>query len=108
MKYKKEWLTGKLVGDNKESKMDEKFLDLQMEKSTEGLSESSVQFMVQTVFFVFLISLSLLSVIMYIYLENICSSCFFQNELGTFISFGGVKGGNFVTEWGEWIFIARE
>ena len=63
VKYKKEWLTGKPVGDNKESKMDEQFLDLQMEKSTEGLSESSVQFMLQAVFFVFLIFLGLISVI---------------------------------------------
>ena len=100
-------MTGKPVDDNKESRMDEKFLDLQMEKSTEGLSESSVQFMVQTVFFVFLIFLALISVmIQHIYLENTSISCHFQNEYGAFISFGGVKGGNFVTEWGEWLFMS--
>ena len=59
-------MTGKPVDDNKESRMDETFLDLQMEKSTEGLSESSVQFMIQTVFFVFLIFLAMISVMIYI------------------------------------------
>ena len=71
MKYKKEWLTGKPVGDNKESKMDEKFLDLQMEKSTEGLSESSMQFMVQAVFFVILIALAVIRVMINIPLHII-------------------------------------
>ena len=41
-------MTGKTVDDNLESPMDEKFMEYQMEKSTEGLSESSVQFTVQT------------------------------------------------------------
>ena len=62
VKYKEEWMTGKAVDDNIESKMDEKFLEFQIEKSTEGLSESSVQFMVQTVFFVIFIYMALVSV----------------------------------------------
>ena len=55
-------MTGKTVDDNPESPMDEKFMEFQMEKSTEGLSESSVQFMVQTVFFVIFVYIALSSV----------------------------------------------
>ena len=62
MKYKEERKTGKVVDDNIESPMDKKFLEFQMEKSTEGLSESIVQFMVQTVFFVTFIYIALESV----------------------------------------------
>ena len=62
MKYKEERKTGKVVNDNIESPMDKKFLEFQMEKSTEGLSESIVQFMVQTVFFVTFIYIALESV----------------------------------------------
>ena len=62
VKYKEEWMTGKAVDDNIESQMDKNFLEFQIEKSTEGLSESSVQFMVQTVFFVTFIYIALESV----------------------------------------------
>ena len=62
MKYKEERKTGKVVNDNIESPMDNEFLEFQMEKSTEGLSESIVQFMVQTVFFVTFIYIALESV----------------------------------------------
>ena len=62
MKYKAERKTRKVVDDNIESPMDKKFLEFQMEKSTEGLSESIVQFMVQTVFFVTFIYIALESV----------------------------------------------
>lgn len=62
MKYKEERKTGKVVDDNIESPMDKEFLEFQMEKSTEGLSESIVQFMVQTVFFVTFIYIALESV----------------------------------------------
>ena len=62
VKYKEEWMTGKAVDDNIESQMDKNFLEFQIEKSTEGLSESSVQFMVQTVFFVIFIFMALVSV----------------------------------------------
>ena len=55
-------MTGKTVDDNPESPMDEKFMEFQMEKSTEGLSESSVQFMVQTVFFFIIVYIALSSV----------------------------------------------
>ena len=55
-------MTGKTVDDNLESPMDEKFMEFQMEKSTEGLSESSVQFTVQTVFFVIFVYIALSSV----------------------------------------------
>ena len=55
-------MTGKTVDDNPESPMDEKFMEFQMEKSTEGLSESSVQFTVQTVFFVIFVYIALSSV----------------------------------------------
>ena len=64
-------MTGIAVDDNKESRMDEKFLELQMEKSTEGLSESSVQFMVQAVFFVILIALAVIRVMINIPLHII-------------------------------------
>ena len=62
MKYKEERKTGKVVDDNIESPMDKEFLEFQMEKSTEGLSESSVQFTVQTVFFVIFVYIALSSV----------------------------------------------
>ena len=62
VKYKEEYVTGKTVDDNPESPMDEKFMEFQMEKSTEGLSESSVQFTVQTVFFVIFVYIALSSV----------------------------------------------
>ena len=62
MKYKEERKTGKVVNDNIESPMDNEFLEFQMEKSTEGLSESIIQFIVQTVFFVTLIYIALESV----------------------------------------------
>ena len=55
-------MTGIAVDDNKESRMNEKFMEMQMDKSTEGLSESSMQFMVQAVFFVILIALALILV----------------------------------------------
>ena len=55
-------MSGKTVDDNPESPMDEKFMEFQMEKSTEGLSESSVQFTVQTVFFVIFVYIALSSV----------------------------------------------
>ena len=55
-------MTGKTVDDNLESPMDEKFMEFQMEKSTEGLSESSIQFTVQTVFFVIFVYIALSSV----------------------------------------------
>ena len=55
-------MTGKTVDDNMESPMDDKFMEFQMEKSTEGLSESSVQFTVQTVFFVIFVYIALSSV----------------------------------------------
>ena len=55
-------MTGKTVDDNPESPMDEKFMEFQMEKTTEGLSESSVQFTVQTVFFVIFVYIALSSV----------------------------------------------
>ena len=54
VKYKEEWASGEVVQDNRESSIDEEFLELQTERSTEGLSESCVQFMVQAVFFVLL------------------------------------------------------
>ena len=54
VKYKEEWASGEVVQDNRESAIDEEFLELQTERSTEGLSESCVQFMVQAVFFVLL------------------------------------------------------
>ena len=57
-----ECVTGKPVADNPESPMDEKFMEFQLEKSTEGLSESSVQFMVQTVFFAIFVYIALSSV----------------------------------------------
>ena len=75
VKYKKEWTSRKAVDDNKESMMDGEFLDLQMEKSTEGLSESSVQFMLQAVFFVSLIILAVYSVIVYISLHKYFGKC---------------------------------
>ena len=75
VKYKKEWTTRKAVDDNKESMMDGEFLDLQMEKSTEGLSESSVQFMLQAVFFVSLIILAVYSVIEYLSLHKYFGKC---------------------------------
>ena len=62
VRYKEEYVTGKTVDDNPESPMDEKFKEFQMEKSTEGLSESSVQFMVQIVFFVIFVYIALSSV----------------------------------------------
>ena len=62
MRYKEEYVTGKTVDDNPESPMDEKFMEFQLEKSTEGLSESSVQFMVQIVFFVIFVYIALSSV----------------------------------------------
>ena len=62
VRYKEEYVTGKTVDDNQESPMDEKFKEFQMEKSTEGLSESSVQFMVQIVFFVIFVYIALSSV----------------------------------------------
>ena len=62
VKYKDECMTGKTVDDNPESPMDDKFMEFQMEKSTEGLSESSVQFMVQTVFFVIFVYIAISSV----------------------------------------------
>ena len=62
VKYKEECMTGKTVDDNIESPMDEKFMEFQMEKSTEGLSESSVQFTVQTVFFVIFVYIAVSSV----------------------------------------------
>ena len=62
VKYKVECMTGKTVADNPESSMDEKFMEFQLEKSTEGLSESSVQFMVQTVFFAIFVYIALSSV----------------------------------------------
>ena len=55
--------------------MDGEFLDLQMEKSTEGLSESSVQFMLQAVFFVSLIILAVYSVIEYLSLHKYFGKC---------------------------------
>ena len=62
LKYKEECTLGKVVQDNRESQIDEKFFEFQAEKSTEGLSESCVQFMVQAVFFVLLMFFSLFSV----------------------------------------------
>ena len=62
LKYKEEYTLGKVVQDNIESQIDEKFFEFQAEKSTEGLSESCVQFMVQAVFFVLLMFFSLFSV----------------------------------------------
>ena len=62
VRYKEEYVTGKTVDDNPESPMDEKFMEFQLEKSTEGLSESSVQFMVQIVFFVIFVYIALSSV----------------------------------------------
>ena len=44
-----------VVDDNAESRIDPAFLALQNERSTEGLSESVVQFMVQLTFFSFCI-----------------------------------------------------
>ena len=61
-KYKEEHTNGKVVRDNRESQIDEKFFEFQTEKSTEGLSESCVQFTVQTVFLVLLLFFSLFSV----------------------------------------------
>ena len=51
-----------MVQDNRESLIEEEFLEFQSEKSTEGLSESCVQFLVQAVFLVLLMSFSLFSV----------------------------------------------
>ena len=62
MKNKADRKTRKEVGDNIESPMDKEFLEFQMEKSTEGLSESSIQFTVQTVFFVIFVYIALSSV----------------------------------------------
>ena len=62
LKYKEEYTLGKVVQDKRESQIDEKFFEFQAEKSTEGLSESCVQFMVQAVFFVLLMFFSLFSV----------------------------------------------
>ena len=44
-----------VVDDNAESRIDPNFLGLQNEKTTEGLSESVVQFTVQLTFFSFCI-----------------------------------------------------
>ena len=62
LKYKEECMLGKVVQDSRESQIDEKFFEFQAEKSTGGLSESCVQFMVQAVFFVLLMFFSLFSV----------------------------------------------
>ena len=62
VKYKDECGRGTVVQDNRESLIDEEFLEFQTEKSTEGLSESFVQFLVQAVFLLLLVFLSLFSV----------------------------------------------
>ena len=62
VKYKDEFERGTVVQDNRESLIDEEFLEFQTEKSTEGLSESFVQFLVQAVFLLLLVFLSLFSV----------------------------------------------
>lgn len=62
VKYKDERERGTVVQDNRESLIDEEFLEFQTEKSTEGLSESFVQFLVQAVFLLLLVFLSLFSV----------------------------------------------
>ena len=62
VKYKDECEGGTVVQDNRESLIDEEFLEFQTEKSTEGLSESFVQFLVQAVFLLLLVFLSLFSV----------------------------------------------
>lgn len=62
VKYKDECEGGTVVQDNRESLIDEEFLEFQTEKSTEGLSESFVQFLVQAVFLLLIVFLSLFSV----------------------------------------------
>ena len=62
VKYKDECEGGTVVQDNRESLIEEEFLEFQTEKSTEGLSESFVQFLVQAVFLLLLVFLSLFSV----------------------------------------------
>ena len=62
VKYKDECGRGTVVQDNRESLIEEEFPEFQTEKSTEGLSESFVQFLVQAVFLLLLVFLSLFSV----------------------------------------------
>ena len=62
VQYKDECGRGTVVQDNRESLIDEEFLEFQTEKSTEGLSESFVQFLVQAVFLLLIVFLSLFSV----------------------------------------------
>ena len=58
-----------VVDDNAESRIDPTFLALQNEKSTEGLSESVVQFMVQVSFISFCIWLAFNNVKLFLFLK---------------------------------------
>ena len=74
-KYIAEWKSGMVVDDNAESRIDPDFLALQNEKSTEGLSESVVQFMVQLTFISFCIWLAFNNVKPYLFSNN-CQTLF--------------------------------
>ena len=68
-KYIAEWKSGVVVDDNAESRIDPTFLAFQNEKSTEGLSESVVQFMVQVTFVSFCIWLAFNNVKLFLFLK---------------------------------------
>ena len=98
--YVVEWRTGIPVRDNTESRTDPVFQNLQAEKSTEGLSESVVQFMVQLTFLGFFIWAVHHDV--FKFFKNLSIIRFFaQNKLGAFMSLGGVDQTQFLYKWGK-------
>ena len=66
-KYYGEMKHGVIVEDGGDSRMDKVFLQFKEEKSTEGLSESVVQFTNQFCFLVFFIFMSQIEAMFYYY-----------------------------------------